>query len=203
MMAEHFAEQGHHIAIHYNSSSDDAETLLHSLNNSEKHTTIQANLSKLKDAEELLPKLIKDWGAPDVIINNASTYFRRGMSKFTNDELVDDFTVNFFSPLVLMREFKKLCGKGRIINFVDRRVDFTDPEAGPYALAKKSLRDATLACAEEWSPDIQVNAIAPGPVLFPDEDYKQAQKSDSLKRILEKVEELLNKDYTASITIIE
>jgi len=203
MMTEHLVEQGHQIAIHYNSSENAAIELLESLKSPENHTTVQANLSKLSDAEQVLPELIKKWGKPDAIINNASTYFRRGMVDFTNEELLDDFTVNFFSPMILMRDFKKHCGNGKIINFVDRRVNITDPEAGPYALAKKSLRDATLSCAEDWSPEIMVNAIAPGPVLLPNENFNEADKGDSLKLILNKVSELLSSEITGSVTVIE
>lgn len=203
MMAEHLAEQGHHIAIHCNSSKGDAEELLKSFKNPRKHTVVQADLKNLSEAEKLLPDLIREWGQPDVLINNASTYFRRGMTDFSNDELTEDFTVNFFSPFILMREFNKLCKCGKIINFVDRRVNYTDPEAGPYALAKKSLRDATLACAEEWGPAITVNAIAPGPVLLPGENTAGASKSDSLKQILNKVSEILSTDLNGSISVIE
>ncbi|MCM8541396.1 MAG: SDR family NAD(P)-dependent oxidoreductase [Lentisphaeraceae bacterium] len=204
MISEHLASKGHQIAIHYNGSKADAEELLKSLGSTANgHTVIQADLSNLTQAEILLDRLNESWALPDVIINNASTYYRRGMSKFTNEELLADYTINFFSPLILMREFKALCKKGSIINFIDKRVNVVEPEAGPYALAKKSLRDATLACSQEWQPKIRVNAIAPGPVLLPGESYEEALHSDLLAKILEKIEELLTSKESGSISIIE
>ena len=203
MLAEHLADRGHQLAIHCNSSLNDAREFQKSLPEPDKHTVVQANLSKLEEAEKLLPKLIKEWGKPDVLINNASTYFRRGMSNYSTEELVDDYNVNFFSPLILMREFHKLCHQGRVINFLDRRVDLIEPEAGPYALAKKSLRDATLACAQEWQGKIFVNAIAPGPVLLPEEDFNAAQKLNSLNNIKAEIERFLSSSVSGVVTVIE
>ena len=202
MISEHLASKGHQVAIHYNGSKADAEELLESLGRTA-HTVIQADLSNLSQTETLLNRLNESWGHPDVIINNASTYYRRGMSNFTSEELLEDYTINFFSPLTLMREFKTLCKKGSIINFIDKRVNAVEPEAGPYALAKKSLRDATLACSQEWQPEIRVNAIAPGPVLLPGESYDDALHSDLLVKILEKIDQLLTSKESGSISIIE
>lgn len=204
MLSGHLANKGHQIAIHYNSSATDAESLLEELGGkSNGHCTIQANLGNLKEAESLLSTLMDEWGKPDVLINNASTYFRRGMTNFSNIEMMEDYTINFFSPLILMREFKKQCGTGSIINFVDRRVNYIDPEAGPYALAKKSLRDATEACAEEWSPSIRVNAIAPGPVLLPGEDPDNAERGDLLDKLLQGIDNFLDGSETGVIHVIE
>lgn len=204
MLSEHLAKHGHEIAIHYNSSSDDAQTLLSQLGGKESgHTTIQSDLSNTEEAEKLIGNLTSNWTTPDLVINNASTYFRRGMTDFTNEELLEDYTVNFFSPLIIMREFKKISGKGKIINFIDRRVNIIEPEAGPYALAKKSLRDATLACAEEWSPEIKVNAIAPGPVLLPGESPDNAKYKSLLLEIKANIDKLITSEKSGSIIVIE
>ena len=203
MLTEHLAAQGHQVAIHFNSSAQDANELLESLPNSESHTVIKANLSDLKEAENLIAELSNKWGKPDAVINNASTYHRRGMTNFSNEELLDDYNVNFFSPLIIMREFKNHCRQGKIINFLDRRVDHIEPEAGPYALAKKSLRDATLACAEEWDPEIQINAVAPGPVLLPDEDFKSGKKQEALENINSCIDKYLSTPLSGIVTIIE
>ena len=204
MISEHLAGQGFHIAIHYNSSKNEAEELLSKLGGSAKgHTTIQANLGDIQQTESLLSRLSESWGLPDIVVNNASTYFRRGMSSFTSEELMEDYTINFFSPLILMREFNKLKKTGSIINFVDKRVNRVEAEAGPYALAKKSLRDATLACAEEWGPNMRVNAIAPGPVLLPGESYEKAEKKELLTQVLTQIDHLINSSDSGTLIIIE
>lgn len=203
ILTEHLAKQGHQMAIHYNNSSAAARQLLNDLGGQSKgHTIIQANLAVMHQTENLLTDLKQDWGAPDVLINNASTYFRRGMTKFTTEELCEDYTINFFSPLILMKEFRRLCQQGSVINFVDKRVNLVDPEAGPYALAKKSLRDATLACAQEWQGKVRVNAIAPGPILPPDESCDNIKKV-TLDKLLNVVVDYINHTATGEVTIIE
>ena len=203
MLAVNLAKNGHKIAIHFNSSEEAAWNTLQKIGGRKAgHILVKADLSDLEQTLQVIPALQK-WGKPAVLINNASTYFRRGMSEFSNAELIDDYTINFFSPLVLMREFKKHCGFGVVINFLDKRVDFVAPDAGPYALAKKSLRDATLSCAQEWAPKIRVNAIAPGPVLLPDEMVKSAEKKEALKALLEAVEHFINSPESGSVKIID
>ena len=78
-----------------------------------------------------------------------------------------DYEVNFVAPFTLMQQFARHCRAGFIINLLDQRVATTDPGAGAYGLAKKSLRDVTEAAAIEWAPAIRVNAVAPGLVLPP------------------------------------
>ena len=125
------------------------------------------------------------------------------MESYSNEDLLSDYAINFFSPLVLMREFKKQCGFGTIINFLDRRVDLIEPEAGPYAFAKKSLRDATEACAQAWAPKIRVNAIAPGPVMLPDEDFNSAVEAKLLDKICQTAIRFTETDVNGEICVID
>ena len=203
MLAKELAQRGHKIAIHYNSSDIEAMKLLSELGGAEAgHIVIKCDLNNLDEASRLIPEL-RSWGKPAILINNASTYFRRGMENYSNEDLLSDYTVNFFSPLILMREFKKQCGFGTIINFLDRRVDLVEPEAGPYAFAKKSLRDATEACAQGWATKVRVNAIAPGPVLLPEEDYNSASEAELLDKICQTVIRFTETDVNGEICIID
>lgn len=203
LIVRKLASKGHKIAIHYNNSEAEALQLLAEIGGKEQgHMTIQCNLNDLDESSQLFHKL-SSWGKPAILINNASTYFRRGFENFTNEELLEDYTVNFFAPLILMKEFHQQCGFGNIINILDKRIDLVDPDAGPYALAKKSLRDATLACAQEWFPKIRVNAVAPGPVLFPEEAIESASKIDLLDKLVETVVRFTESDASGEIKIID
>ncbi|MCM8531500.1 MAG: SDR family NAD(P)-dependent oxidoreductase [Lentisphaeraceae bacterium] len=187
LLVTKLAAKGHKLAIHYNSSDIEAMKLLSEIGGTEAgHMIVQANLADLNETNKIIPQLLP-WGKPAILINNASTYFRRGLNNFTNEELLEDYTINFFSPLALMREFNKHSGYGSIINILDKRVNHIEPEAGPYSLAKKSLRDATLACAQEWYPNIRVNAVAPGPILLPDESIEDAENKEKLNELCEQV----------------
>ncbi|NQZ56701.1 MAG: SDR family NAD(P)-dependent oxidoreductase [Lentisphaeraceae bacterium] len=162
------AAEGHQMAIHYNTSSAQAEEVLAEVGGKDKgHRIFQTDLSNLKEAEKLIPTCVADGEPLDLLINCASTFHCRGMSGINSDDLLQDITINFMSPFLLMQQFNLHCPSGQIINILDRRVNLVDAAAGPYALAKKSLRDATQACAQEWLNKTRVNAIAPGNVLNP------------------------------------
>jgi pteridine reductase len=193
------AEAGHSVIIHYNNSEAEAQALLASLPG-EGHLTIKSNLNDPSEVDKLFPELKRLNSLPDLLINNASTFHRRGLEAFTSSELLEDYQINFFAPLLLMRDFKNFVGEGSIINFLDKRVNFTEPESGPYLFAKKSLRDATLACSQEWAPKIRVNGIAPGPVLQP--GIENPKLTNELKKVLQRIAQFINGNMSGEISII-
>jgi pteridine reductase len=200
LMTEHLAAAGNRVIIHFNQSEYEANELLKSLPG-KGHVSIQKNLGCQDEVESLLPELKKLQCLPDVLINNASTFYQREMADFTSAELLDDYQVNFFAPLTLMRDFNNLVQKGKIINILDRRVNFIEPHSGPYLLAKKSLRDATLACSEAWAPRITVNAIAPGPVLTP--GTKAKELTEPLKKFLDCIDQYMIRQITGEVIVVE
>ena len=165
-IARYFAEKGHAIVVHCNTSLKDAEALVASFPNPASHKIIQMDLTK-PDAPARLIRSLHD-APPDVLVNNASVYSRTPLKDATPDVLQAALNINFMIPFELMRCFYNEFKKGNIINILDHRVNHPDPKSGPYAFAKKALRDATLAAALDWAPDVRVNAVAPAFVLPPD-----------------------------------
>ena len=165
-IARYFAENGNAIVIHCNTSVKQAEELVASFPNPSLHQIIQMDLT-LPDAPAKLVESIHGI-PPDVLINNASVYSRIPLKDATPSVMQNAFNINFMIPFELMRCFRNAFEKGNIINILDHRVDHPDPASGPYAFAKKALRDATLAAAIDWAPDFRVNAVAPAFVLPPD-----------------------------------
>ena len=165
-IARYFAEKGHTVFIHCNTSLKEAEALRASFPDPSRHKIIQMDLREA-DAPARLMETLRDT-PPDVLVNNASVYSRMPLAEATPERLKLAFDINFMIPFELMRCFRNAFRKGNIINILDHRVDHPDPASGPYAFAKKALRDATLAAALEWAPDIRVNAVAPAFVLPPD-----------------------------------
>ena len=165
-VARYFAEKGHAVVVHCNTSLKEAEALVASFPNPSIHQIVQMDLT-LPDAPSKLFGILKK-NPPDVLVNNASVYSRTPLADATPSVMQDAFAINFMIPFELMRCFHNVCKKGNIINILDHRVDHPDPVSGPYAFAKKSLRDATLAAAIDWAPEFRVNAVAPAFVLPPD-----------------------------------
>ncbi len=167
-IARTFAQAGARVAVHCNSSTDEAEELVRELNKSSKDCFwLQADLTNQTEREQLIPAVRERTGALDCLINNASVYRRSPLLEMDESRMTADWRINFMAPFQLMRQFTEEVGKGVVINLLDQRVAGVDPAAGGYGLAKKMLRDATEAAALEWAPRIRVNGVAPGLVLPP------------------------------------
>lgn len=167
-IAWRFAQAGARVVVHYHRSSTAAAALIADLPEvGRAHVAVQADLADAAQRAALIPALCERGCTPDCLVNNASIYRRLPLLDVDGAALQRDYEINFIAPFLLMRDFARHCRRGCIINLLDQRVATVDPAAGAYALAKKSLRDATEAAAVEWAPDIRVNAVAPGFVLPP------------------------------------
>lgn len=172
IIAEHLAEKGWNIAIHFNSSEKPAEVLIAELSGKypqQKFQSFKTNLSSINEVIKLIPKVLEEFGKIQLLVNNASV-FESGYLKATTLELYDEqMNVNLKAPFFLIRDFANLCKQGNIINFVDTRVTSNKSNFAAYSLSKKGLWDLTKMAALELAPDIRVNAIAPGVTLAPED----------------------------------
>ncbi len=207
-MALHLAAQGWNIAIHYNTSADDAILLQDELKSSfpsQKFELFCADLNVSSEVENLIPQVIQKMGNVDLLINNASVFDRGDFVSTSADFLDHQMNVNFRAPFILIRNFAQLVKEGTIINFVDTRIVNNKSNFAAYSLSKKALWELTKMTALELGPNIRVNAIAPGLTLPPEEkgdDYlwKLAEniamkRPGGLEPILKSLDYILNNDY--------
>lgn len=188
-IAQHLAAKGWNIIVHFNSSREEADSLVDELSESyanQKFSSVKADLSNVNEVVGLVPKVISEFGDFDLLINNASV-FDKSYIQETSFELFDgQLDVNLKAPFFLMRDFANYCKKGNIINFVDTRITSNKSNFAAYSLSKKGLWDLTQMAALELSPNIRVNAIAPGVTLAPeneDESYlEKLSKGIPMKR---------------------
>ena len=161
-----FAAEEADIILHVRHSREEAAELAASLPRPERCRILMADFAVPGAAA----KLFAECGQVDILVNNASM--------FETDELVsgneahdrEQFEVNFWSPLALMRAFaaQELPEGGAIVNLLDQEVTHRSAHGGAYALSRRALADATLELARELGPrNLRVNAVAPGPVLPP------------------------------------
>ncbi len=207
-IAEHLAEKGWNIAIHFNSSEKPAEVLVHELTvkyPQQKFQLFQTNLSNIDEVIKLIPKVLEEFGEIHLLVNNASV-FDPGYLKLTQPELFNEqINVNLKAPFFLIRDFANQCKTGNIINFVDTRVTSNKSNFAAYSLSKKGLWDLTKMAALELAPDIRVNAIAPGVTLAPedkDETYLlnlaqniPMKKPGGLEPIIKSVDYILENNH--------
>lgn len=181
-IARYFAANGWQVIVHCNSSRAAGEKLVQELLAiSPGHHLIVQDLLEKDAAEKLLTEAAKLAGSVSLLINNASLYSRSSLLETSIEDLLKAYQINFFVAFELMRQFALRYKKGCIINMLDQRIATVDPAAGAYAFAKKSLKDATKACALEWAPEIRVNAVAPG-IVMPPPGIKKPDGIEKLKK---------------------
>ena len=179
-----YAAKGARLVIHCNNSRNEAEELLESIGGREKgHTLFAFDLTDKNFREEgkNFASLKECLAECDVLINNASCYYRKDLFQESMQEISLQFEVNFFAPVFLMKLFAENAKDGAsIVNILDQGIFKTDPKAFSYALSKKALAEATKSAALTFAPRIRVNAVAPGPMIPPvDMPFSTMEKSIS------------------------
>jgi pteridine reductase len=172
------AQAGVHIIIHHNSSVQAARELAKQIRaQGIKAWTLQADLNKNSECEELFTKAEAAAGHIDFLINNASIFPRQRLTDFTEQELYENIQVNAVAPLLLSRRFAAQGRQGVIVNFLDTHITEYHASHAAYHISKRMLFTLTRMLALQYAPLVRVNAVAPGLILPPegeDEDYLRA-----------------------------
>ncbi len=187
-------ENGANLMIHYRTSVNEARGLQAELNLKRANSVaiIQGDLLNLSVLPSLVQETIKHFGKLDVLINNASSYYPTEIGGINEEQWQDLMGSNLKAPLFLSQaaaiELRKQ--QGCIINITDMHVERPKKGYIVYSIAKAGLVTLTKSLAHELSPEVRVNAVAPGPVMWPennpqfDELYRQRVISQTLlKRI--------------------
>ncbi|MBC8004448.1 MAG: SDR family NAD(P)-dependent oxidoreductase, partial [Verrucomicrobia bacterium] len=151
-MALHLATQGWNIAIHYNSSEQEATALqdeLKSLFPDQQFQTFRANLYHAVEVETMMPQVIKEMKKIDLLINNASVFDKCTFADTHTDLWDRNMNVNFRAPFILTRDFIRLVKEGIIVNFVDTKITNNKSNYAAYTLSKKALWEMTKMTALE------------------------------------------------------
>ena len=169
-IAEDLGCESNRILIHYNNSDVDAKKLQNDLKNKKVQAFIyKADLSKENDIINMLDKITKDVGQDlDTIINCASLFEDDSAKNITVENFSKHMDINLLAPILLSKHLCKIHQKDRdnnIINIIDQRVMRLNPSYFSYSVSKFGLWGVTQMMAQEYSPTIRVNAIAPGPIL--------------------------------------
>lgn len=171
-IADVFHQNGYRVIIHCRRSRDEAQALVDTLNH--RRSNSAALVCADLDAENSYEQLIQDsyavWKQLDVLINNASSFAPTPIGQITSHDWHHLFNSNLKAPLFLSQAiapYLKIT-RGNIINITDIHADFPMKNYLVYSCAKAGLQMLTQSLALELAPDIRVNAVAPGNVIWPE-----------------------------------
>ena len=171
------AERGMHVAVHYHTSAEPArETVAEIRALGVDAEAFQGDLARTDSIRALIEAIDARWGRLDVLVNSAAIFPRTPWDEI--DEAVWDRTldVNLKAPFFTAWHAVPLMrrnGGGKIINIADWAGLRPYKNYLPYVISKGGIVTMTKAMAKELAPEIAVNAIAPGPVMLP-EDFDAA-----------------------------
>lgn len=180
--------------IHYNTSVNEARALQAELNlmRPDSVAIIQGDLLNLAVLPNLISETVKHFGRLDVLINNASTYYPTEIGQINENNWQDLIGSNLKAPVFLAQAAAAELRRqhGCIVNITDMHIERPKKGYIIYSVAKAGLVTLTKSLAHELSPEVRVNAVAPGPVQWPednpqfDEVYRQRVINQTLlKRV--------------------
>lgn len=185
--ALHEAEMN--IVLHYNISEEEAVTLCQQFNQKRSGSAValKADLQNFESGAAFIQKAAETWGRLDVLINNASRFYRTTFGKITEYAWDDLMNSNLKAPFFLSQAaapFLK-ANKGSIINITDAHIDAPPRDYSVYCVSKSGLAMLTKVLAKELGPTIRVNSIAPGVILWPEGDNELSENEKN--KIVEKI----------------
>lgn len=167
-LALHLANNSWNLAIHYNSSKEDAMVLRDYLKAIYPKQVFKVFCCDLScNPEYLISEVEKEFGHIDLLVNNASVYSVSSIKETSIDLLSEQMNINFRAPFILMRDYANLCKEGLIVNLLDTRITKFATDYAAYSLSKVALAHLTQMGALEFGPNIRVNGIAPGSTIAP------------------------------------
>lgn len=171
-IADVFHQNGYRVIIHCRRSRDEAKALVNTFN--QRRDNSAALLCADLDDENSYEKLIHDahaiWKQLDVLINNASSFTPTPVGKITPHDWNHLLNSNLKAPLFLSQAaapYLKIT-RGNIINITDIHANTPMKNYTVYSCVKAGLQMLTQSLALELAPDIRVNAVAPGNVIWPE-----------------------------------
>ena len=183
---------GANLVVHYRKSANEVAQLADELNSLRPKSvvTFQADLLDLGKLPALVEFAVRSFGSLDVLVNNASTFYPTKIGEITPAAWDDLLGTNLKVPLFLSQAAAPALKKsgGLILNIVDIHALRPLRNYTVYCAAKAGLHMVTRSLAKELGPEVRVNGISPGPVLWPEHDGDSATRAKIIQRtILQKM----------------
>lgn len=175
------------IVVHYRGSEDAATDLADALNDlrPDSAITIGADLVDIAALPRMIERIVEQTGRLDILINNASSFYPTPIGSITEDQWDDLIGTNLKGPLFLSQAAIPYLRKagGTIVNMVDVHATRPLRNHPVYGPAKAGLAMLTRSLARDLAPDVRVNGVSPGAILWPDDGMSDNIKDKVLRQI--------------------
>jgi len=185
-IARRLHAEGYDLALHYRGSASEMQALASELQSTRPGSvlTLQADLSEFDRLPELIAQTVGRFGRLDALVNNASSFQPTPVGTTTPPQWDALFASNARAPFFLAQAAAPhlKATRGAIVNLVDIYAE--RPLAGHtvYCMAKAALLMATKSLALELAPHVRVNAVAPGAILWAENETSEAKQQAMLAR---------------------
>jgi pteridine reductase len=177
---------GAHVAIHYHRSATQAEATLAELRAmGVEAAAIQGDLTVVAEVEQVVDAALARWGQLDLLVNSAGIWGATPLGSVDAARWAELLDTNLRSAFFAAQRAAPAlrAAHGAVVNIADASALRPGRNYTPYLVSKGGLLTLTEALAKELAPEVRVNAVAPGPVLLPD-DWTAAQAERAARSVL-------------------
>lgn len=180
-------DNGARVAIHYRGSADEAHQLAARLNRIRDNsaTAVQANLLNIEELPQLVNTVVSWGGRLDGLVNNASSFYPTPLGSVTEQHWDELLGSNLKAPLFLSQAALTPLrdSHGSIVNIVDIHAQRPLRNHAVYGPAKAGLAMLTRSLAKDLAPEVRVNGVSPGAILWPENGMTENVKQTILDQI--------------------
>lgn len=177
---------GADVVLHYRSSAEAARLLAEDLEAARPGSVhlVAADLADYAGLPQLIARAVSFGGRLDLLVNNASSFYATPLSTATEAQWDDLLGANLKGPFFLARAAAPHLSAtgGSIVNLVDIHAERPLKNFPIYSIAKAGNAMMVKALARELGPEVRVNGIAPGAILWPEEGMSDTRRDEILAR---------------------
>lgn len=178
---------GANVAVHYFKSADDAQRVVDELNGIRAGSAIAVggDIRDIGAIERIVAEVAKQAGRLDILVNNASSFYPTPLGTVTDETWHDLVDSNLKAPLFLSQAALPhlKAARGVIVNIVDIHAQRPLRHYVVYGAAKAGLAMLTRSLAKDLGPEIRVNGVAPGAILWPESGVSESVQQSIVKQV--------------------
>jgi len=178
---------GANVAVHYFRSAEDAERVVAELNARRANSaiTVGGDIREIDVVERIVAEVTNHAGRLDILVNNASSFYPTPLGTVTEEAWHDLVGSNLKAPLFLAQAALPhlKAARGAIVNIVDIHAQRPLRHYVVYGAAKAGLAMLTRSLAKDLAPEIRVNGVSPGAILWPESGVTESVQQTILKQV--------------------